>query len=209
MSSVSPYSETSLSPMFRELEFDDARDCSLVVSEEAGLGFLALRGTSSDAGFSDGVKQVLGTGLPKGPAQYREIDGNRIFCISPDEWLVVLPQEDVAQTEIALRKQLTGHYALVDVSGGYTLITLNGSAAEQVLKKSAVYDFHRRNFPIGRSVQTLFAAATALISRTGDESFDLVIRRSFADHIARWIVDAGAEYGITNRSPAQPNEDAP
>ena len=84
---------------------------------------------------------------------------------------------------------------MVDVSAGQTLLKLSGEGVETVLKKSSVYDFHARHFSVGHCVQTTFAKATALVSRSADDSFDLVIRRSFADYVARWLLDAGAEFG--------------
>ncbi len=84
----------------------------------------------------------------------------------------------------------------MDLSGGQTLVQLSGEAVQMVLKKSSGYDFSVDHFPVGRCVQTTFAKATALVSRTGDDAFDLVIRRSFSDYLFRWIMDAADEYGI-------------
>jgi sarcosine oxidase subunit gamma len=33
------------------------------------------------------------------------------------------------------------------------------------------------------------------VSSNADGSFDLTIRRSFADYIAQWLLDAGKEHG--------------
>ncbi len=63
--------------------------------------------------------------------------------------------------------------------------------------KSSVYDFHPDNFQPGKCVQTTFAKAGALVSKKSDGSFDLVIRRSFTDYIAEWLLDAGKEYGCS------------
>jgi sarcosine oxidase gamma subunit len=35
-----------------------------------------------------------------------------------------------------------------------------------------------------------------LVSNRTDGSFDLIIRRSFADYIALWMLDAGREFGL-------------
>ena len=166
MSSTEPRLETSLYPLFRSLEPHNARGSDLRLSEEAGLRFLILRGASGDAGFSDVAKQVLGAELPRASTRFGKAGGRRVFWVSPDEWIVVVPDEEFARIEGGFQTQLKGHYALVDASGGYSLITLSGGAAENLLKKSGVYDFHRRNFSVGRSVQTVLAATTALISRT-------------------------------------------
>jgi sarcosine oxidase subunit gamma len=45
-------------------------------------------------------------------------------------------------------------------------------------------------------VQTTFAKSAVMISKNADQSFDLVMRRSFSDYLCRWIIDASAEYGL-------------
>ena len=34
------------------------------------------------------------------------------------------------------------------------------------------------------------------IRRIGEQSFGLVVRRSFADYLWMWLMDAGREYGV-------------
>jgi heterotetrameric sarcosine oxidase gamma subunit len=109
-------------------------------------------------------------------------------------------QLDAANLEASLRESLPGHIAVVDVSGGQTLVNLRGIrvALDTVLKKSSVYDFAAwADAPSGsgRCVQTTFASASALFSNKPDGSYDLVIRRSFADYVAQWLLDAGREFG--------------
>jgi heterotetrameric sarcosine oxidase gamma subunit len=69
---------------------------------------------------------------------------------------------------------------------------------QTLLKKSSVYDFAvwpQAEKNAGRCAQTTFAKASAVISNKSDGSFDLIVRRSFADYIARWLLDAGQEFG--------------
>ena len=105
---------------------------------------------------------------------------------------------DAAAIEATLRKSLKGHISVVDVSGGQTCINLRGLAVETVLKKSSIYDFEgwdSAKATSGRVVQTTFAKASAVVSNRSDGSYDLVIRRSFADYVAQWLLDAGGEFG--------------
>ena len=98
-----------------------------------------------------------------------------------------------------MREAVSGPLSVVDVSGGFIHVNLAGEDAGKVLQKSSPYDFHPRNFPPGRCVQTIFAKAGALVGANADGSFDLVFRRSYADYLARWITDAAAEYGYSVR----------
>jgi len=115
-----------------------------------------------------------------------------MIWIGPDEFLLLVPEFSEADVEEKLRKKMEGHYAIANVSGGQTLLELSGERAETILKKSTVYDVHESNFPVAKAVTTKFAKSQVIIIRTGAESFQLVVRRSFSDYIWQWIVDAGS-----------------
>jgi sarcosine oxidase subunit gamma len=69
-----------------------------------------------------------------------------------------------------------------------------------VLKKSIPLDVHPSQFPVGKVAGTVFAKSTALVRRSGEDSWELVIRRSFADYIWLWLQDASREYGLVIRT---------
>lgn len=160
------------------------------------LGHLVLRGSRDNASFVSGVQRVLGLVLP-GTLQSVEAGALSLRWISPDEWLLVLPGEEALEVETQLREAIEGHYAVVNVSGGQTLIELSGTQAVELLKKSTGYDVDGRNFPPGKVVTTTFAKTQAVIRRVEDTRWELVVRRSFADYVWRWLLDAGAEYGLS------------
>lgn len=124
-----------------------------------------------------------------------EVTSNKdysLFWLSPDEILLIVPEKTEADIEAKLRKAIEGHFAIVDVTGGQTFIELSGERAELILKKSTIYDVHESNFPIGKVVTTKFALSQVIVTRTGTDSFQLIVRRSFSDYIWQWIVDAGS-----------------
>ena len=168
----------------------------LRVRERPHKGHLALRGNADERAFTEGVERVLSLALPTAPCTFVAAGASAAYWLGPGEWLLLV--EDPTQTaalESRLRDALPGHFAVVDVSGGQTLINLSGPAVAEVMKKSCVYDFSAANFPPGRCVQTVFAKASALVAKTADGSLDVIIRRSFADYLAAWLLDAGREYG--------------
>lgn len=162
------------------------------------LGHLVLRGSTGNAAFTDGIEKVLGLDLP-GPMESREAGGASVRWIAPDEWLLVVPGDEAFVLEQQLREVMGGHFAIVNVSGGQTLLALSGPDAVRVLKKSTPYDVDPRHFPVGKVVATTFAKTTALIRRTGEQRWELVVRRSFADYVWLWLQDASAEYGLVVR----------
>ena len=43
---------------------------------------------------------------------------------------------------------------------------------------------------------TTLAKSTAVIRRVGEAQWEVIIRRSFADYLYRWLLDASEEYGV-------------
>ncbi len=162
-------------------------------------GCLNLRGDADDPGYRDAVKTALGADLPISPCTWRHAGDARAYWLGPDEWLLIVPDGEQSKLEQRMRDAVRGRLSVADVSGGLVHVHLAGSDAGKVLQKSSPYDFHPRNFPPGRCVQTVFAKGSALVAANADGSFDLVIRRSYADYLSGWIADAAAEYGYSVR----------
>jgi len=165
--------------------------------EKKWLGHLMLRGDASDSAFTSAIEHVLGMALPA-PLSVVYQGETSLQWLAPDEWLLIVPSGEEFSTEQRLREAMPDglHCSIVNVSGGQTLLELSGSHARQVLMKSTIYDVHPRNFSIGKAVGSTFAKSQLLIRRNGEESWELVIRRSFADYFWAWLKDASAEYGL-------------
>ncbi|MCY0967310.1 sarcosine oxidase subunit gamma [Parathalassolituus penaei] len=180
---------------FRWQVSSSGKNVGVVARELALLGHFILRGNVANADFVKGAAEVLGVELP-GTLKSNAKGNLVVRWLAPDEWLITVPGEQAFAIESNLRKRLTGHYSLVNVSGGQTLLVLSGADAVNVLRKSCHYDVHDRNFPVGKVVGTTFAKAQCVIRRAGQQEWELVIRRSFADYLAAWIQDAAQEYGF-------------
>lgn len=176
-----------------------APGAGVTLRERRLLGHLTLRGDSNDPAFVAGVTQALGLDFPAPLGVV--IDGERsLQWMSPDEFLLVVPTGQELATEKALRSALDGqHIQVVNVSGGQTLVELSGPNVRDVLMKSTDYDVHPSNFPVGKGVGTHFAKTQLYIRRTGEDTWELLVRRSFADYIWAWLQDASAEFGLSVR----------
>ncbi|SFH92973.1 sarcosine oxidase subunit gamma [Modicisalibacter xianhensis] len=169
----------------------------VTLREKAFLGHLVLRGGAIV--LDEAVRETLGLALPARPnALVQDASGERsIQWLAPDEWLVIVPGGEEFALESQLRQALgQAHFSIVNVSGGQTVLTLRGENAREVLMKSTPYDIHPQAFPVGKGVSTVFAKATVVLRRPAEDTWELVIRRSFADYCYRWLLDAAAEYGV-------------
>jgi len=183
-----------------------SQDGDVVFCEHNLTGLLTLRVKADSNRVNEALSQLLGAALPGrlsfcvGGAAMGDNNALQNYCIrwmAPDEWLLSCPVEKLYWLENALRAKLSGaSFALINVTGGYSIITLGGLALPLLLKKSTHYDVHPVNFPVGKSVNTTFAKAQAVLSRTSESQVELIVRRSFADYLWLWITDASREYGL-------------
>lgn len=166
------------------------------LSQQVLPGLINLRGQPDAEAFVPSVAEILGGDPPLTP-NTTALYGDVTLCwLRPDEWLVMIPDADNVAMLLAALQQIDGYTAVTDVSGGYAVISLSGSQARQVLAKGCTLDLHPRQFTTGRCAQSLLAKADVLLIAKGEDEFEIVVRRSFADYLWQWLVDAADEYGL-------------
>lgn len=157
------------------------------------MGHFNLR-MDPNSKYRAAAEAILGARLPDAPLSSTRTEDLTIFWMAPDDWLVLMPFEKAASFETEFRDAMKGHYSIVDVSGGQTVIRLAGFSAREVLQKSTMIDVHPEQFPVGKVVGTSFAKSAATLTRVEEDTYDLIVRRSFAEYIWEWLCDASAEY---------------
>lgn len=172
-------------------------EAGVTLRERPFLGYINLRGDPDDGAFLEAVKGATGVDLPLEPNTVIEDGRCTTIWLGPDEWYLVTPAGGERDFLARLEEALAGrHCAVNDVTGNYTTIDLEGPDARDVLEKGCTLDLHPRAFARGQCAQTLLAHAGILIRPGGDGSFELVVRRSFADYVFVWLEDAAAEHGM-------------
>jgi sarcosine oxidase subunit gamma len=171
-------------------------NAGVTLREKKLLGHLTLRGDGHDPAFAGGVHKALGLELPSALKVVYSGETS-LQWLGPDEWLLIVPHGEELAAEQKLREALAGlHIAVVNVSGGQTLLSLTGDKVRELLMKSTSYDVHPNNFPVGKAIGTVFAKSQLVIRRADESTWELVIRRSFADYWWLWLQDASAEFGL-------------
>jgi sarcosine oxidase, subunit gamma len=146
----------------------------------------------------DAVTSVLGTAPPTRPNTRLRGPSGVVVWLGPGEWLVVSEVATPESQEAELRAAVTPFGgAAVDVSGQRVSLTLRGRHVRDVLAKGCALDLHPRVFGPGSSAQTTLGRA-GVVLLAGDDAgeFTVLVRQSFANYLADWLVDAAEEFRL-------------
>jgi sarcosine oxidase subunit gamma len=186
---------TRQSPLtHRAGDFAAASGEAVAIAERPFLAQVGVRLLPGDGGPS-AVEAALGFALPVVPNTTASANGRTALWLGPDEWLVVAAG-DASPLELELAEALgDGLGSVVDLSANRTAIELRGPAARDVLAKGCALDLHPRAFAPGACAQTLLARAQVILEQLDDApAYRLLVRGSFSDYLATWLLDAMAEF---------------
>jgi sarcosine oxidase subunit gamma len=167
------------------------------LGEVTFLTMVGIRvGRDTDAGRR--IASVTG-GLPAGSGGVSGTGETAVLWLGPAEFMVVAPMEahDSLGGDLipALREALAdGEGQVVDLSANRTTFELTGPRSRAVLEKGCSLDLHPRVFKAGTALSTEIGNIPVVLWKTGEESYRLFPRASFADFLGRWLLDAMREY---------------
>lgn len=183
-----------LEPFFASAE--SAPDAGVTIGVQAGRGFLNLRLNPRSSNTLEAAERVLGQALPLAANTFTAGE-HQVYWLGPDEWLIVTDVENILGLGGELAEALAGFHAAVnDVSGGNIKLRLSGVHARTVLAKGCTLDLHPREFGPGQCAQTGLGKAAVLLAAAGEpHAWAIIIRRSFADYVCRWLANAARPHG--------------
>jgi len=186
-----------LEPIIASLpERSSGGDC-MKVRIQADLGHINLRGIAADPDFLAAVAGVLFQELPL-EANTMTTGDHRVFWLGPDEWQIVTAIDNTHGLVTRLREATSGlHASVSDLSGGQIAMHISGPGVLDVLAKGSTLDLTPAGFEKGACAQSGLAKASMLIGCIDAEPvYEIVVRRSFADYVVRWLQQAATEYGV-------------
>jgi sarcosine oxidase subunit gamma len=132
-------------------------------------------------------------GLPAEPCTSTTAGDVTTLWLGPDEWLLIAPPG----TEAPLTERLTttigpAHGSVTDVSAQRTTLDLTGPGVRDLLAHGCALDLHPRAFPPGACVQTELAHTPVILFHHAP-GLRLLVRASYATHLATWLQDAARE----------------
>jgi sarcosine oxidase, subunit gamma len=165
------------------------------LAERPFLELVNVRGDTRDAAFVRAVESVIGCKPPEAPNTALQGKGYDMLWLGPDEWLVRSATAHFAgqpaPLEAKLREGFKGLFAAaVDIGSGYTVLEISGARTREVLARGCPLDLHPSLFGVGQCAQSHYFKASVTVLPTGADTFELVIRRSFADYFVKIMLDA-------------------
>ncbi|MBX5146840.1 sarcosine oxidase subunit gamma family protein [Rhizobium lentis] len=97
------------------------------------------------------------------------------------QWFVAGGEPIVPASLDALAAALAGKAFVTDQSHGRVRIGISGRSSRALLSKGTAVDLDPAVFAEGRSVMTMVGHISVQIVRTGEDSFELTVLRSFAE----------------------------
>lgn len=183
----------------------DASDAADVIfCERAFLGHINLRGEPGSAAFVGAVRLALGLALPLEANTFIDENDMRACWLGPNEWLVMCDGAEEHARANDLRHALEGQFAAVtEIGSGQIVLGVGRARARDVIAKGCPLDLHPRVFAPGCCAQTYIArSGVTILLTSAAPSFELIVRRSYADYLWGWLTDAAAEYGYAVVDPA-------
>ncbi len=159
------------------------------VTRAAPRGMITLRGDLSSAKMKKAVKDATGQAMPVS-GQFLGDGTQGVAWMSPDELLVIVPYDTVADAWALIDKTLAGqHYLAADVSDARAVFSVTGVDAREVLARLCPVDLHANSFTVGQFRRTRLAQVAAAFWMH-DTGFDVVCFRSVGDYAEKLLRNA-------------------
>ena len=119
-----------------------------------------------------------------------------VLRTAPADWLVLVHGGDPLEFSSTFAQTLGDSAAVVDQSQALVFVRIGGRDVRRLLAKGTAVDLHPDIFSEGQSAATLFNHCAVHLTRIADDTFELIIARSFAESLVEELLETGREFGI-------------
>lgn len=123
------------------------------------------------------------------------LDGVSVRICGPQEWLVVGQAAEASRIAASL-STLAGA-SVAEQGDGRAILAVSGPEVRSLLAKVTALDLHPSVFAVGRSANALVCHVAANIMRTGENSFEITVPRSYALWVYEELKLAGLDFGLS------------
>ena len=141
------------------------------------------------------ARSALGIELPDKPVRTAAGDLAMVWA-GPEQWLVVA-EGSSAELEGRLAAAFEGLAAVIDQSDARLLVRIAGPRARDTLAKGLPIDLHPESFKCNDAALTAIGYTGVHIWQVDDlPAFEIAVARSYAADLWRFLLHAGAEFGV-------------
>ena len=169
----------------------------LNVKEISPIMKLNLRGKTRD--FLTTIGKNINMILPIEANTSSTSENYTSMWLSPDEWIIISnnivnKENNSYEIEELLFDKVskTNLGSVTDVSDQFVMINLNGEKIFDLLSTGCPFDFTDFKLKVGSVAQTLLAQIDVIIHHKERNSINLLVRRSFSEHLVSWINDSAS-----------------
>ncbi|MTD15329.1 FAD-dependent oxidoreductase [Nakamurella sp. YIM 132087] len=146
---------------------------------------------------AEAVHTALGTTLPAATGSVTYAGSDAVLALAPDEFLVLSGPGHGPELVDRLRAAVGASGSVTDVSASRTMIRVTGPRTRDLLAHGLAIDLDK--LPESTCAQTVLAQCSVVVfadgpARTDDDLVKILVRSSFAAHLAEWLLLSAPEY---------------
>jgi len=176
---------------------EDKSYTDLEMKEIKPIMKLIIRGKSKE--FISTIGKNLSMLLPTEANTSTSGEALTAFWLSPDEWMLISNEtvnEDTniykAEDNLINSISKTNLGAVIDVSDQFVMIKMKGNKIFDLFATGSPFNFNEFRNKKGSVVQTILSHIDVIIHLTEINEVNLLVRRSFSEHLYAWINDSAS-----------------
>lgn len=156
------------------------------------IGRISLRARTKESGGDlAAVGKAVGVELPTQIGGCAKAEGIEVACLGPDEWLLLVPLDQIERVEDALAALYPSlPHSMTEITGREVTFTIEGPQTPELMSIGCARDI--ASIKVGQARRTLFDGATVIVWRDSETSFRMDVWNSFAPFLATTL-ETGAK----------------
>jgi methylglutamate dehydrogenase subunit D len=174
---------------------DGTAGVTLTLRNDLTVAMVIARRAQHDR-LAQRARETFGIEVPTTPRRI-EAGPTAFVWSGPGQWLACAEGIEPVAFERRLRSELAGLASVSDQSDSRIVVRVSGPRARDMLTKGVMVDLHPRAFGPGDAAVTSIAYIGAHLWQVdATPTYELAVYRSFGSSFWRWLLDAGAEFGV-------------
>jgi len=176
---------------------EDKSYTDLEMKEIKSIMKLIIRGKTKD--FITAVGKNLNMIIPTEANTSTSGEALTALWLSPDEWMLIsnkVVSEDfntyVVEDNLINNISKVNLGAVTDVSDQFVMINIKGNKVFDLFATGSPFNFNKFKNKKGSVAQTILSHIDVIIHHTEINDVNLLVRRSFSEHLYSWLNDSAS-----------------